>query len=111
IDFLHEPAVNVGVSLNPPISWGSLGAQVSTTLFNYHIQHGGQDFIELGLGQLGLGFDGSGNLIATAGLSAEVHTVNPHFSLVFSTGGTLTRTLGGGVNATWNPVSLTIVVH
>src|SRR4030095_5065139 len=49
IDFLHEPTLSAGVSLNP-LSLGTFGAQLSATLLNIHFQTHGQDFIELGLG-------------------------------------------------------------
>ena len=110
IDILHEPTMTMSASFSP-LSFGTLGAQLSATLLNVHFQRHGTDFIELGLAQLGLGFDSNNNVIGTVGAQAEIHSPNPHFSIFINTGGTLKYSKDKKWNADWTPISFGILVH
>lgn len=110
IDLLHEPTLTLSASFSP-LTFGTLGAQISATLLNIHFQQHGTDFIELGLGQLGIGFDSDGNVIGSAGAQAEIHSSNPHFSIFINTGGTLKHTKDNKWETDWTPISFGILVH
>ena len=110
IDLLHEPTMTMSASFSP-LSFGTLGGQISATLLNIHFQQHSTDLIELGIGQLGIGFDSNGNVIGSLGAQAEIHSPNPHFSVFINTGGTLKHSKDGHWNADWTPISFGILVH
>ena len=110
IDLGHEPTAGAGLSLNPN-NFGTLTALVSISAMNVHIQQHGKDFIELALGQLGIGYDSNKNTFVPLTAQAEIHSPNEHFSIYFNGGGTWTHAPGQGWTATWTPLTLGILFH
>jgi hypothetical protein len=110
IDLGHEPTGSAGLSFNPK-SFGTLTALASISAVNIHIQRQGKDFIELALGQLGIGYDSNKNTFVPLSAQAEIHSPNEHFSIYVNGGGTWSRAPGQGWTATWNPLTLGILFH
>jgi len=110
IDILHEPTFNLGLSLNPS-SRGLVAANVALAGLNLHFQQHGRDLVELALLQVGWGLDSRGNVIASAGAQAEIHSPNPHFSIFLSTGGTMTSASNGSLTFGWTPITFGLLIH
>jgi len=110
VDLGHEPTGSLGLSFNPR-NFGTLTALASISAMNIHIQRQGKGFIELALGQLGLGYDSDKNTFVPLTAQAEIHSPNEHFSIYLNGGGTWTHAPGQGWIATWNPLTLGIVFH
>ena len=103
-DLLNQPTatITLGVGIDPT-SWGSpqsyLAMSASITLLNAVLAYrGGQPFIEVGLGQLGLGLPGDGTVALQTGGGAEIH-LSRRMSILLAGGGTFTYT-GTGISAT-----------
>jgi len=110
VDVLHEPGVNVGVSLSP-LTLGVVSAGVGGALLNIHFQDHGWDFIELALGQSGCAIDTTGAFSCAGGAQAEIHSRNNHFSITLGGGGTVTRMPNGTWNTAFTPLTFGILVH
>ncbi|MGI8587618.1 MAG: eCIS core domain-containing protein [Chloroflexia bacterium] len=110
IDILHEPTFNLGLSLKPS-SMGVVAASVALSGLNLHFQQHGRDLIELAVAQMGLGFDSRGNFTAGIGAQAEIHSLNPHFSIFLSTGGSMVSDKSGNVTFGWTPITFGLLIH
>lgn len=109
VDIGHELTMSLGVSLDDA-SYGTLMAQLAITAMNVHIQQNGKDWIELALGQVGLGFDSTGKKIISLGAQAEIHSGDPHLSFTITGGGTITNSKGV-FSTQWSPLTFGILIH
>lgn len=110
IDLGHEPTGSVGLSLNPK-NFGTLTALLSISTINVHFQQHGKDFIELALGQIGIGYDSDKNTFVPLTAQAEIHSPNEHFSIYLNGSGTWTHAPGQGWTVTWAPLTMGILFH
>jgi hypothetical protein len=110
IDLGHEPTGSAGLSLNPR-NFGTLTALLSISAINVHIQQHGKDFIELALGQIGIGYDSDKNTFVPLTAQAEIHSPNEHFSIYLNGSGTWTHAPGQGWTVTWAPLTMGILFH
>jgi hypothetical protein len=115
LDIVHELNFIVGVS-GSQRDFGTATAQILVTLFNFHLTQYGtgkdaKDSIELGLGQLGIGFDNKGNYIMQVGAQLEKHWwKSEHVSIALNTGGQL-KVHEGKATWEWQPISLSLIIH
>jgi Domain of unknown function (DUF4157) len=110
IDLGHEPTGSAGLSLNPT-NFGTLTALLSISAINVHFQQHGNDFIELALGQIGIGYDSDKNTFVPLTAQAEIHSPNEHFSIYLNGSGTWTHAPGQGWTVTWAPLTMGILFH
>jgi hypothetical protein len=110
IDLGHEPTGSAGLSLNPR-NFKTLTAMLSISAINLHVQQHGKDFIELALGQIGIGYDSDKNTFIPLTAQAEIHSPNEHFSIYVNGSGTWTHAPGQGWTVTWAPLTFGILFH
>jgi hypothetical protein len=119
-DILHEPTVNLQFGFNPPGSfnplalptgYGPAAAGLSMTALNLHFQRGGEEFLELALGQFGVQVDSTGRMALPFSVQGELHDVfAPHVSLTVSAGGSLVPQ-DEKFRLDWNPPVVGLLWH
>ena len=99
-DLFNQPTATVTLGVGIDLSsWGSaracLAMSASITMLNAGLAYRGeQPFVEVGVGQLGLGLPGDGTFALQAGGGAEIH-LNRRISILVARGGTFTPTSTG----------------